>query len=150
MEIHSVFENQKPIPTRFTCEGEDLSPPLTFSGVPKGTVSMVLIVDDPDAPRGTFDHWIVWNIPPTLEGLSEGAEELFSKNTAVKQGLNGFKDLSYRGPCPPPGKPHRYYFKLYALNTLLNLKEGVSKQEVEKAIEGHILEKAELMGTYQR
>lgn len=151
MEIHSsVFENQKPIPMRYTCEGEDLSPPLTFAGVPQGTKSLVLIVDDPDAPRGTFDHWIVWNIPPTLAGLSEGAKELFSKNSAVKQGLNGFQDKKYRGPCPPPGKPHRYFFKLYALDNLLDLKEGVSKQEVEKAIQGHTLEKAELIGTYQR
>lgn len=144
-----VFEHQKPIPIRYTCEGEDLSPPLAFSGIPKAAKSLVLIVDDPDAPMGTFDHWIVWNIPPTLTGISEGAKELF-ENNKVLQGRNGYGNNFYGGPCPPPGKPHRYFFKLYALDTLINLKEGVSKSEVEKAMKGHILEQAEVIGTYQR
>ena len=149
MHIQSVFEDQKPIPAKYTCEGDDVSPPLKFLNVPKNTKSLVLIVDDPDAPRGTFDHWIVWNIPPTLLALSEGAKELF-ENAKVKQGINGFNVVEYKGPCPPPGKPHRYFFKLYALDKELNYPEGTSKKEIEKAIQDHILEKAELVGTYKR
>ena len=150
MIIESIFQNQKPIPIQYTCDGDDISPPLKFQGIPSHAKSLVLIVDDPDAPRGTFDHWIVWNIPPHIQSLSESAKELFEEERTIKQGLNDFKELSYRGPCPPAGKPHRYFFKLYALDTLLNLEEGASKQEVEKAMQGHILDQTALVGTYQR
>lgn len=149
MFIQSVFEYQMPIPAKYTCEGQNLSPPLTF-GIPTGTKTLVLIVDDPDAPKGTFTHWTVWNIPPEVQSLSEGAKELFTKGSTVKQGINDFGQTRYGGPCPPPGKPHRYFFKLYALDAPIDLKEGANKQEVEKAMKGHIIDKAQLVGTYQR
>jgi Raf kinase inhibitor-like YbhB/YbcL family protein len=140
----SAFEHQGSIPAKYTCEGDDISPPLTFSGIPAEAESLVLILDDPDAPMGTFDHWLVWNLPPKQHHLSEGA-----KNLPVL-GRNDFEELRYRGPCPPPGKPHRYFFKLYALDIQLDLPEGSSKDEVEEAMKGHILDKAELIGIYQR
>lgn len=144
MKIESLaFKDKQPIPKKFTCEGDDVSPPLRFSDIPKGAKTLALLVDDPDAPRGTFDHWIAWNIPASTTALSEGA-------SVPKQGQNHFGDLQYRGPCPPPGKPHRYFFKLYALDIALNLEEGVTKGEVESAMNGHILAQAELVGTYQR
>lgn len=149
MLIESVFEFQLPIPKKHTCDGENISPPLRFLGIPQGAKSLVLILDDPDAPRGTFDHWIVWNLPPHLTEISEGAAEFAQLTPPPKQGLNGFGTTSYKGPCPPPGKVHHYHFKLYALSSQLNLSEGSTKQEVERAMEGLIIEKAELVGTYQ-
>jgi Raf kinase inhibitor-like YbhB/YbcL family protein len=149
MIIESVFEAQQPIPAQYTCDGENVSPPLKFLQVPSGAKSLVLIMDDPDAPRGTFDHWIVWNLPPNLSGLTEGAKEFTRLSPSPKQGINGFRKSFYQGPCPPAGKPHHYHFKLYALNTQLSIPEGSTKQVVEKAMEGHIIEKAELVGTYQ-
>lgn len=144
MEIESsAFEYQQPIPKKYTCEGENISPPLAFQGIPPGTKSLVLIMDDPDAPRGTFDHWIVWNLSVDTKALAEGAK-------VPKEGLNHFQKIGYGGPCPPPGKAHRYFFKLYALDTLINLPEGSSKKQVEEAMEGHIVGKAELVGTYKR
>lgn len=144
MNIETVaFEQGKPIPEKFTCQGEDVSPEFTLRDVPSNSKSLVLIMDDPDAPSGTFDHWIAWNIPPDTKKLKEGV-------ALAEQGKNHFGNLGYGGPCPPPGKPHRYFFKLYALDTLLNLPSGSSKKQVEKAMEGHIIGKAELMGTYQR
>lgn len=147
MLIQSVFENHQPIPAKYTCDGEDISPALKFMNIPHNAKSLAIIVDDPDAPRGTFDHWILWNLPPDLTQLSEGTPEL--KHFSSKQGTNGFQEMNYRGPCPPPGKPHRYFFKLYALDTFLTLPEGAKKSELEEAMKGHILEKAELIGTYQ-
>ena len=149
MLIQSVFENQQPIPAKYTCDGEDVSPALQFMNVPEKAKSLAIIVDDPDAPRGTFDHWIIWNLPPDLKKLSEGGKEMKQFSSHPKQGINGFQQTRYRGPCPPPGKPHRYFFKLFALDTLLDLTEGATKQELENAMKGHILEKAELIGTYQ-
>jgi Raf kinase inhibitor-like YbhB/YbcL family protein len=144
MDIESTaFKKGQPIPKKYTCEGVDVSPPITIRNVPSEAQSLTLIVDDPDAPMGTFDHWIAWNISPQTTALSEGAE-------VPNQGRNGFRDTRYRGPCPPSGKPHRYFFKLYALDTILSLPEGSSKAQVEKAMQGHILEKAEFYGTYQR
>lgn len=139
----SAFKHSQPIPRKYTCEGEDVSPPLTFNNLPPGTKSLALVVDDPDAPRGTFDHWIVWNIPPTKVLLEEGGK-------VSKQGKNHFGELRYRGPCPPPGKPHRYFFKVYALDTVIDLEQGSSKEQLEEAMEGHVLSRAELVGTYQR
>lgn len=147
MLIESVFESQQPIPSKYTCDGENVSPPLRFFQIPTGAKSLVLIVDDPDAPRGTFDHWIVWNLPPHLTEIPEGKE--FSGSSSTKHGLNGFGKMNYQGPCPPPGKPHHYHFKLYALKGQLTLPEGSKKQDVEKAMDGLIIEKAELIGTYQ-
>lgn len=149
MLIKSVFESQHPIPAKYTCDGENLSPPLRFLQVPEEAKSLALVVDDPDAPHGTFDHWIIWNLPPNLKELSEGAKELKSLSPAPKQGVNGYRKFDYHGPCPPPGKVHHYHFKLYALNKELSLSEGSSKNDVEKAMQGHIIDQAELVGTYQ-
>jgi Raf kinase inhibitor-like YbhB/YbcL family protein len=149
MLIESVFESQQPIPAKYTCDGENVSPPLRLLQIPQGAKSLVLIVDDPDAPHGTFVHWIVWNLPPHLKEIAEGAEEFSQFTPPPLQGTNGFKKAYYQGPCPPPGKAHHYHFKLYALNGQLTLPEGSTKQEVEKAMQGLIIEKAELVGTYQ-
>lgn len=139
----SAFQHQSPIPKKYTGDGDDVSPPLSFIDLPKGTKSLALIMDDPDAPRGTFDHWIIWNLPPETRNLSEGVQGL-------KQGMNHFNELCYRGPLPPKGPRHRYFFKAYALDTMIDLEEGITKKELEDAMEGHILGKAELVGTYQR
>lgn len=139
----SAFKNGEPIPAKYTCKGDDVSPPLTIADAPKNVQSFALIMDDPDAPGGTFDHWIAWNIPATTQTLPEKAK-------IPNQGNNHFQKKGYGGPCPPPGKPHRYYFKIYALDTMLNLPDGVTKAQLEKAMAGHILAKAETMGTFQR
>lgn len=139
----SAFRNNERIPKKYTGEGEDVSPPLRIQDVPKGTVSMALIVDDPDAPMGIFDHWILWNIPSQKFELKEG--ELIGV-----PGINHFKEARYRGPMPPPGPVHRYFFKIYALDTMLNLPEGSTKSDLEKAMKGHILGQGEMFGTYSR
>ena len=144
MQIESTaFADHQTIPKRYTCDGEDVSPPLNFKDLPKNTKSLVLIVEDPDAPVGTFDHWIAWNISPRNLQLVEGTK-------LEHQGVNGFGSQKYRGPCPPKGPAHRYFFKLYALDTLLDLPEGSKKAAVEEAMEDHILGRAEVIGMYQR
>lgn len=150
MLIESIFKSKHPIPVKYTCDGDNISPPLRFLQIPANAKSLALIVDDPDAPRGTFDHWVVWNLPPDLKELTEGAEELNHLSSKPLQGLNGYRKTYYQGPCPPAGNPHHYHFKLYALDQLLSLSEGASKQEVEKAMQGHLLAQAEIIGTYQR
>lgn len=150
MQIESVFEAQQPIPVKYTCDGENLSPPLKFLNVPSQAKSLVLIMDDPDAPHGTFDHWIIWNIPPHINEIKEGAKELIHLFPSPVQGENGFGKTYYQGPCPPFGKPHHYYFKLYAIDRQLSLKEGSSKQDVEAAIKDHIIAQTQLIGVYQR
>ncbi|MEK6976914.1 MAG: YbhB/YbcL family Raf kinase inhibitor-like protein [Candidatus Hydrothermarchaeota archaeon] len=144
MKVQSTaFQQGQAIPRRYTCDGEDLSPPLSFSEVPARAKSLAIIVDDPDAPGGVFDHWIAWSIPPGTRELGEGAR-------VERQGKNGFGVAQYRGPCPPRGPAHRYFFKVYALDTMLDLPGGVTKEELEGAMEGHTLAKGELMGTYRR
>lgn len=150
MMLESIFINQQPIPVKYTCEGLDVSPPLRFINVPSGSKSLVLIVEDPDAPKGTFDHWLVWNIPPQVKEVSEGAAELFDRYKQVRQGLNGYNTADYRGPCPPPGKVHHYLFKLYALDKELSLPIGASKQELQRSMKESILAEAVLVGTYER
>lgn len=140
-----AFGNQEYIPKRYSGEGEDANPPLIFENVPEGTKSLALIVDDPDAPMGTWDHWIVFNIPSGVREIKEGEVP-----QGAVLGKNNFGKLEYGGPYPPPGKPHRYFFKLYALDTTLNLRKGVEKKEVEKAMEGHILSQTTLVGLYKR
>ena len=139
----SAFAHQQAIPPKYTCKGQDVSPPLSISGVPEGAKSLALVVDDPDAPRGVFDHWIVWNISPDTKELVEGA-------SVPKQGKNHFGELHYKGPCPPPGNPHHYRFKLYALDLMLTLEEGSSKAQLEQAMKGHVLAQTELVGTFKR
>lgn len=147
--MSSAFQQGKMIPQQYTCDGSDISPPLTWSDPPQGTQSFALIADDPDAPRGTWVHWVVWNIPATARSLEESVPRQESLATGAKQGMTDFKKIGYGGPCPPSGT-HRYFFKLYALDAMLNLPTGTTKAEFEKAMQGHILGRAELMGTYQR
>jgi hypothetical protein len=136
-----AFENNKLIPSKYTCDGDNVNPPLTIEGVPNETKSLVLIVDDPDCPTGTWDHWIVWNIPPTNK---------IEENTIPgTEGINTARKHSYGGPCPPWGT-HRYFFKVYALDTKLSLNSNSNKKDVEKAMQGHILAKGELIGLYHR
>jgi len=137
------FENGEKIPAKYTADGEDISPPLTFDEIPENAQSLALIMDDPDAPGGTWVHWIVWNIPPEFIGLSEGEIIPFP------HGTNDFGTLDYGGPSPPSGT-HRYYFKLYALDIMLELEEGATKKQLLDAMEGHVLAKAVLMGKYSR
>jgi Raf kinase inhibitor-like YbhB/YbcL family protein len=139
----SAFKANQSIPKKYTCDGADVSPPLTLRDVPKETKSIAIIVVDPDAPSGVFDHWIVWNIPGDKTELQEGVK-------LPHQGINHFREMRYRGPCPPKGKPHRYFFKVYALDTLLNLPDGSSKEQLEDALDQHILSQGELIGIYQR
>jgi hypothetical protein len=143
MRIASEFDHEAMIPSKYTCDGEDVSPELEFSDIPQETESLAIVMDDPDCPSGTFDHWVVWNIPPETEMIMEG------KEPEGTQGSTGFGRRGYGGPCPPSGT-HRYFFKLYALDSMLDLEEGSSKDELERAIEGHIIEKAVLMGRYSR
>lgn len=138
-----AFEQNAQIPARYTCEGENLSPPLEFHQLPIGTLSLVLIAEDPDAPNGVFDHWVGWNISPTSSGTDEASR-------LPREGKNGYGSIGYRGPCPPPGPAHRYFFRLYALDILLETPAGASKETILKAMQGHIIAKAELVGTYQR
>ena len=137
----SAFESKGVIPAKYTCDGEDVNPPLSFEGVPEGTESLVLIVDDPDAPMGTWDHWVVWNIP--------SVEKIEENNVPGTEGLNDFGKHSYGGPCPPSGT-HRYYFKVYALDRKLDLPSNSRKRNVEKAMEEHILAKGQIVGLYSR
>jgi Raf kinase inhibitor-like YbhB/YbcL family protein len=146
----TAFNEGGPIPARFTCDGSDASPALKWSAVPSGTKSLVLIADDPDAPVGTWVHWVLFDLPASASELVEDAPKSQYLPGGAKQGINDFKGLGYGGPCPPPGKPHRYFFKLYALDALLDLKPGATKKEVEQAMEKHILAQAQLMGTYKR
>ena len=135
------FKHNTSIPKKFTCQGDDINPALIIKGIPERAKSLALIMDDPDAPVGTWVHWVVFNIP-LVPGIDEGS-------VPGKQGVNSWGRNDYGGPCPPSGT-HRYFFKLYALDTELNLDDGVSKKEVERAIEGHILEQVELIGLYKK
>ena len=148
----AAFGPGQRIPVRYTCDGEDVSPPLRWQGAPTGTRSFALVVDDPDAPVGTFIHWVLYNIPPDRSDLPEGVPRQLEVPGIGLQGTNDFRDnrIGYRGPCPPPGKPHRYFFKLYALNTTLDIIKGASAATVERAMRGHILAQGQLMGTYGR
>ncbi len=137
-----VFDNNKPIPPKYSCDGDEINPPLNIEGIPPETKTLALIIDDPDAPRGTFDHWVVWNITPTTtidENSIPGIE-----------GLNSAGQHAYIGMCPPSGR-HRYFFKIYALDTKLDLKANkTKKKDLETAMQGHILAKGELVGLYNR
>jgi hypothetical protein len=137
----TAFEPQRPIPTKYTCDGEDVNPELTIGDIPSEAKSLVLIVDDPDAPGKTWLHWLVYDIEPTTS-ISEDS-------VPGQEGKNDFSRTSYGGPCPPGGE-HRYFFRLYALDTTLELGGGADRSTVEKAMDGHVLASAELMGTYSR
>ena len=147
-----AFKPNGQIPSKYTCEGDDISPPVAWNGVPEGTKSLVLIIDDPDAPdpkapQRVWVHWVVYNIPPDAKSLPENTSKTgLAQGTVI--GLNDFKKTAYGGPCPPIGR-HRYFHKLYALDSTLDLK-GATKSQVEQAMKGHVLGNAELIGTYQK
>jgi Raf kinase inhibitor-like YbhB/YbcL family protein len=145
-----AFSEGQPIPAKYTGDGEDISPPLRWSSPPPGTKSFALICDDPDAPAGTWVHWVVYDLPAstTLLPAKLPPDEILPDGT--RQGITDFKKVGYGGPYPPPGKPHRYFFKLYALDTALALKPRATKQQLLKAMQGHILAETSLMGVYQR
>lgn len=150
MQLRSpAFEHGGLIPAKYTCDGQDISPPLTWADPPAGTRSFALIADDPDAPRGTWVHWVAWNIPADTRSLNEGLPKQDALQNGMKQGTTDFRRVGYGGPCPPSGT-HRYFFKLYALDSTLNLPASTTKSDLEKAMQGHILQQAELMGKYQR
>ncbi|MBI5673842.1 MAG: YbhB/YbcL family Raf kinase inhibitor-like protein [Nitrospirae bacterium] len=147
----TAFSHEGAIPTAYTCEGKDMSPPLAWSGLPAGTRSLALIVDDPDAPdpaapKMTWVHWVLYNLSPTTEGLLEGAKVL---PEGTKEGVNDWKRTGYGGPCPPIGR-HRYFHKLYALDAVLPDLKQPAKVQLEQAMKGHILAEAQLIGTYQK
>ncbi len=142
-----TFEDGGTIPPQNTCDGANTSPALKWSSVPQGAKSLALIVDDPDAPSGDFVHWVLFNLPASQTSLPEGAGSSTSQGV---EGNNSFRKSGYNGPCPPKGPAHRYFFRLYALDTLLNLKAGATKSDVEKAMQGHVLAQGQTMGKYGR
>lgn len=145
----TAFAQGDPIPAKYTCDGQDISPPLGWSDPPEGTRSFALINDDPDAPVGTWDHWVIYNLPSETRSLPEAVSSDAELPDGSRNGQNSWRRLGYGGPCPPSGT-HRYFFKLYALDTALGLDPGAGKQQVLTAMEGHILGQAELMGVYSR
>ena len=145
----SAFKYGGYIPSRYTCDGENISPQLSWSKGPSGTKSYAIIADDPDAPMGTWVHWVIYNIPDNVTSLPEALSNAKRLDFGAYQGKNDFKKIGYGGPCPPGGT-HRYYFKVYALDTVLDSGPGLTKRQLLKAMEGHILAKGELMGKYSR
>jgi Raf kinase inhibitor-like YbhB/YbcL family protein len=145
----TAFTEGKPIPSTYTCDGRDLSPPLAWTDPPAGTKSFALINDDPDAPMGTWVHWVVYNLPPSVRQLPEAFPADKERPDGTRQGRTDFGRIGYGGPCPPSGT-HRYVFTLYALDTVLSLAPGATKAAVEAAMQGHILAQAQLIGTYRR
>jgi Raf kinase inhibitor-like YbhB/YbcL family protein len=146
----SAFEPGKSIPKKFTCEGMDLSPKLEWSEAPESAMSIAVICDDPDAPGGTWTHWVLFNLDPATTSLQEGMPLDREFPDGARHGINDWKHLGYRGPMPPAGKLHRYYFRVYALDCVLTLAAGATRQQLLDAIKGHIVAEGEVMGTYQR
>jgi Raf kinase inhibitor-like YbhB/YbcL family protein len=145
-----AFAEGQVIPRKYTGDGDDLSPPLAWSAPPAGTASLALICDDPDAPRGTWVHWVLYNLPGDLRGLDEATPTQKSIANGALQGINDFGNTGYGGPAPPPGKPHQYYFKLYALDAKLPAAAGLTKQQLLDAMKGHVVAEGAIMGTYKR
>jgi len=145
----SAFSEGEMIPARYTCDGSDVSPDLSWSGVPKTAKSLALICDDPDAPMGTWVHWVLFNMPADAVGLPAEIPSDATLENGARHGKNDFRRLGYGGPCPPGGT-HRYFFNLYALDTELNLDSGITKAQLVEAMQGHILAEAPLMGKYRR
>lgn len=146
----SAFAAGETIPKRYTCDAADQSPPLTWSAPPSGTRSLAMIVEDPDAPGGTFIHWVMYRIPPSTTELSAGVPRQAELSDGARQGRNSFRRVGYGGPCPPAGSPHHYHFRLFALDTSLELTSGASASELRSAMNGHILGQTELIGLYGR
>jgi hypothetical protein len=144
------FSADATIPKKFTCDGPDVSPQLTWTDPPAKTQSFALIMDDPDAPVGTWVHWVIYDMPADARELAENVAKQEQLPGGARQGRNDFGKIGYGGPCPPPGKAHRYFFKLYALDTKLGLKAGAKKSDVERSMQAHIVAQTELMGRYGR
>jgi Raf kinase inhibitor-like YbhB/YbcL family protein len=144
------FQPDDHIPQIYTCDGEDISPDLSWEGAPEGAETYTLIVDDPDAPGRTFTHWVVYNIPGTVTGFEEGMSAFEVVKTGAFQGKNDFGQVGYGGPCPPPGKAHHYHFRLYALDSILDIPSGLGKNTVLNAMKGHVLDETEIVGLYKR
>ena len=146
----SAFAPGADIPRRFTCDGADTSPALRWRAAPQRTESFALVMDDPDAPRGTWVHWVLYDVPRLETGLPEGVPTVRELETGARQGTNDFGRIGYGGPCPPPGSSHRYFFRLYALSATLDLRPGASRADLDRAMRGLILAEAELIGRYRR
>jgi len=147
----TAFAANQTIPAKYTCDGADVSPPLAWKDPPPATKSFALVCDDPDAPAGTWVHWVVWDMPPTLRGLPENLPKTPTLDDGTRQGTNDFKRTGYGGPCPPPGHgPHRYVFRVYAIDSVLGVAPGSTKSALEKAVTGHTLARAEVIGRYER
>jgi len=145
-----AFGSGAAIPDRYTCRGADVSPVLAWTGHAANIKSFALIMDDPDAPAGTWVHWVIWNIPASTRLLPENVPKSNTIDSGAMQGRNDFGKVGYNGPCPPPGKTHRYFFRLYALDAMLTLPPGASRRQLDAAIKGHIVGRDEHMGTYRR
>jgi len=146
----SAFNNDSRIPERYTCDGDNISPALRWSNQPAGTMSFAIVMDDPDAPHGTWVHWVIWNIGANARQLEEAAPVAAALPDGSRQGVNSARNVGYNGPCPPGASIHRYSFRLYALDSLLDLPSVANKEQLLAAMEGHILGQAELMGRYSR
>jgi len=146
----AAFSAGEAIPRKFTCDGPDASPQLKWNDAPANTQSIALIMDDPDAPGGTWVHWVLYDLPANNRELSEGVAKQEQLPSGARQGRNDFGKIGYGGPCPPPGKPHRYFFKLYALDTMLGGAKITNKADLLAAMKGHIVAQAELMGKYKK
>jgi len=145
-----AFEPGKPIPKQYSCEGRDVSPPLRWNDVPANAKALALVCEDPDAPAGTWIHWVIYDIPAATIELREGVPPDENLSGGARQGLNDFRKVGYGGPCPPPGKPHHYVFKLYALDAPTGLEPRATKNDLLKAVKGHVLADAQVTGTYQK
>jgi Raf kinase inhibitor-like YbhB/YbcL family protein len=150
LTLRSVFNDGGTIPSQYACSGDNKSPPLKWSAVPSGAKTLALIVKDPDAPGGTFVHWVLYNLPPHALELPENVPKTATTPQNADQGINGFQHTGYDGPCPPPGTPHHYHFVLYALDKKLDLTAGANAEDVEKALRGHVVSSTELVGTFAR
>jgi len=146
----SEFKQNEAIPKQYTCDGSDISVPLSWKNAPEGSKSFALIADDPDAPRGTWVHWVLYDLPADVRELSAAIGREESLQNGAKQGKNDFGKIGYGGPCPPSGSAHRYYFKLYALDQMTGLRSKATKQQLLDAMKGHVLAEAQLTGTYKR
>lgn len=148
----TAFKDGGPIPVQFTCDGANQSPPLSWADAPDNTVSYALIVEDPDAPGGTFIHWVLYDIPATTHALPQGVptDPVLANPVAAKQGRTSFRQVGYGGPCPPKGKPHHYHFILFAVDTKLGVEPGSTRDQVMNAMRGHEIARGELVGTYAR
>lgn len=146
----SAFRPNETIPVKHTCSGEDVSPPLSWQDVPQGTVSLALICDDPDAPGGSWVHWVIYNIPADSTDMPEGVAQEERIGEWIYQGVNDFNRIGYNGPCPPRGRPHRYIFTIYALDTTLDFRGKVNKESLLRAMKGHVLGQGSLIGKFGR